>query len=373
MPRLISTFVGGDMSTAAEYGGWLIFAYAFMQFIFAPVLGNLSDKYGRRPVLLISLFTLGIDCLFMAYAPTLFWLFIGRIIGGMTGGSHSVASAYIADISEDKDRAKNFSLLNAAFGVGFIIGPVMGGLLVRWGLHVPFLVAAGLSFLNVLYGYFILPESLAKDKRRSFSWKRSNPIGAFIQLKKFPIIIGLLTAYTFVYIAGHSMESVWAYYVIEKLGWGEDMIGYSLGFMGVSIALVQGVLCGIILPKLGDKRAVYIGLTVEIIAFLLFAFINQGWMAFAVSAMFAISGIGSPALQAIVSKQVPLSEQGELQGGISSLISATAIIGPPMMTTIFALCTAKGSIIYFPGMPFVFSALLITIGLGLTIKALRKY
>lgn len=372
MPRLISTFVGGDTSVAAEYGGWLIFVYAFMQFIFAPILGNLSDRYGRRPVLLISLFTLGIDCLFLAYAPSLFWIFIGRIIGGMTGGSHSVASAYIADISSDSDRSKNFGLLNAAFGVGFIIGPVMGGLLVRWGLHVPFLVAAALSFMNVIYGYFVLPESLSKDKRRPFRWKRSNPIGAFIQLKKFPVIIGLLTAYTFVYIAGHSMESVWAYYTIEQLGWNEEMIGYSLGFMGVSIALVQGVLCRYLLPILGDKRAVYIGLSIEIVAFTLFAFATQGWIIFLLSAVFALSGIGSPALQGIVSKQVPLSEQGELQGGISALISATAIVGPPIMTTLFALFTGKNAIFYFPGMPFLFSAFLICIGLGLTVKALRR-
>jgi DHA1 family tetracycline resistance protein-like MFS transporter len=373
IPRLISEFVGGDISTAAEYGGWLIFAYAIMQFIFAPVLGNLSDSYGRRPILLISLFTLGIDCIFMAFAPSIFWLFVGRIIGGMTGGCYSVASAYTADISTSENRSKNFGLLHAAFGLGFIIGPVLGGLLVKWGTHVPFLVAAGLSLLNVVYGYFVLPESLSKEKRRKFEWRRSNPIGSFIQLKKFPVIAGLLVAFTFVYIAGHSMESVWAYYTIERFRWDEEMIGYSLGFLGLMIALVQGVLVRFIMPVLGEKRAVYVGLSIECVSLLLFAFASEGWMIFVFTIPYVFSGIASPALQSIISGQVPESAQGELQGGLSSLISLTAIIGPPVMTGLFAWFTHKNALFYFPGMPFAFASFLVVIGLILAVRTLRHY
>lgn len=373
IPKLIAQFVGGDISVAAEYGGWLIFVYALMQFVFAPVLGNLSDRYGRRPVLLISLFTLGIDCIFMAFAPTIFWLFIGRIIGGMTGGCYSVASAYVADISTPEKRSQNFGLLNAAFGLGFIIGPVLGGLLVRWGTHVPFLVAAALSFLNVIYGFFVLPESLTKEKRRKFEWRRSNPIGSFMQLRKFPVIAGLLISFTFIYIAGHSMESVWAYFTIERFDWDEEMIGYSLGFLGLTLALVQGVLARIIIPKIGEKKAVYLGLSLECIALLLFAFATQSWMIFAFSIPYALSGIASPAIQSITSSQVPESSQGELQGGIASLVSATAIVSPPIMTYLFAIFSGKNAPFYFPGMPFAFAALLIAIGLMFAARALRKY
>lgn len=373
IPKLISNMIGGDISTAAEYGGWLIFVYALMQFVFAPVLGNLSDRFGRRPVLLISLFTLGIDCIFMAFAPTIFWLFIGRIIGGVTGGCFSVASAYVADISTPEKRSQNFGLLSAAFGLGFIIGPVMGGLLVKWGTHVPFLVAAGLSLINVLYGYFVLPESLSKEKRRKFEWRRANPVGSFLQLRKFPVIAGLLIAYTFVYIAGHSMESVWAYFTIERFDWNEEMIGYSLGFLGLLLALVQGVLARVVLPKIGDKRAVYIGLGIECVALMLFAFANQGWMVFAYSIPYALSGIASPALQAITSNQIPESSQGELQGGMASLVSVTAIISPPVMTYLFAAFSGKGAPFYFPGMPFAFGALLVAVGLYFAYRTLRKY
>lgn len=372
IPKLISQLIHADISTAAEYGGWLTFAYAFMQFIFAPVLGNLSDRFGRRPVLLISLFTLGIDCIFLAYAPTITWLFVGRIIGGMTGGSYSVAAAYVADISTPEKRSQNFGLLNAAFGVGFIIGPVLGGLLVRYGTHVPFLVAAGLSLLNVAYGYFVLPESLPKEKRRSFRWKRANPIGAFMHLKRFPAVSGLIVALILIYIAGHSMESVWTYYTIEKFNWNEEWIGYSLGFLGLTLAIVQGWLCRYILPKIGDKKGVYLGLMLECLTFILFAFASEGWMIFAFTIPYALSGIASPALQAILSNQIPDTEQGELQGGLAALVSATAIVGPPVMTTLFAMFSGKVAGLYFPGMPFLFSGFLILIGIIIVRRNFRS-
>ncbi|WP_128331815.1 TCR/Tet family MFS transporter [Apibacter sp. HY039] len=372
LPQLISNMVGGDITVAAEYGGALIFVFALMQFLSAPFWGNLSDRYGRRPILLISLFTLGINSIFMAYAPTMFWLFIGRIIGGFTGGGYGVASAYVADITPSEKRSRNFGLLNAAFGLGFIIGPVLGGVLVKYGIHIPFLVAAALSFVNLLYGYFVLPESLSKDKRRAFDWNRANPIGTFIQLKKFPVISGLLLAYTFIYTAGHSMESVWMYYTIEKFGWSEEQIGYSIGFMGLMLALVQGVLVKFIQPRLGDRRSVYVGLIIECIVLVLFSMATQGWMLYFFSVFYALGGISSPALQGIVTNQVPEDSQGELQGGMSSLISITAVISPPIMTMLFAWFSDRSGGLYFPGMPFAFAAFLVLIGLILAIRTLKK-
>lgn len=373
IPRLLHEILGGDISLAAKYGGYLIFAYALMQFLFAPLLGNLSDSFGRRPILLISLFALGIDCLFMAFAGSFAWLLIGRILGGMAGGAQSVASAYIVDISDEKDRSKNFGLLNAAFGVGFIIGPVIGALLVKYGTHAPFLFAALLSFLNVIFGYFILPESLSKDKRRKFEWKRSNPVGAFEQFKKFPKIAGLLFAFTFIYFAGHSMESLWAYYTMEKFSWDERKIGYSLAFLGLMLALVQGLLTRFILPKIGDKKAVYFGFTLEAIVFLLIAFAFKGWIFILLIIPFSLAGIAHPAVQAIISKEVKEEEQGELQGAIGSLISLTAILSPLAMTAIFSAFSHKNSAYYFPGMPFIFSAFLVFFGLFLINKTLKKY
>lgn len=373
IPRLLQEVLGGDISLVAKYGGYLIFVYALTQFLCAPLLGNLSDRFGRRPILLISLFALGIDCLFMAFSSTFFCFLIGRILGGMAGGAQSVASAYIVDISDEKDRSKNFGLLNAAFGVGFIIGPVIGALLVKYGTHVPFLFAALLSFLNVIFGYLILPESLSQDKRRKFEWKRSNPVGAFEQFKKFPKIAGLLFAFTFIYFAGHSMESLWAYYTIDKFTWNEEQIGYSLAFLGLMLALVQGVLTRFILPKIGDKKAVYLGFALEAFVFLFIAFVAKGWIFVLLIIPFSLASIAHPAVQALISKEVKEDEQGELQGAIGALVSLTAILSPLVMTAIFSAFSHKNADFYFPGMPFVFSALLVCLGLFLIHNTLKKY
>lgn len=372
MPRLISELIGGDISTAASYGGWLGAAYALMQFIAAPILGNLSDAYGRRPILLISLLTLGINCIFMAYAPSIFWLFVGRLIGGVSGSSYGVASTYVADTTEGEERTKYYGLLNAAFGVGFIIGPVLGGLLVKWGTHVPFIAAAILSLVNVIYGYFVLPESLSKENRRKFEWRRANPIGAFAQLRKLPSLIDMFTAYFFIYLAGHCIESVWAYYSKVKFSWSEDMIGYSLGFLGISLALVQGVMIRPIISKLGYKYSIYLGLIIQCITFIGLSLVTQSWMVFVLIIPYAFGAISSPALQTMASNRVTESSQGELQGCMASLISLTAIIGPPMMSQLFAEFSSPNSTIYFPGMPFIFGALLIIIGLFFVRKVFNK-
>lgn len=358
MPKLIESLIDGNISDASRWGGWLTFAYAIMQFVFAPIVGSLSDRYGRRPVLLISLLGFGIDYLFLAFAPTIWWLFVGRVVAGITGASFTTAAAYIADISTNENRTQNFGMIGAAFGLGFIIGPVIGGLLGSFGPRVPFLVAAGLSLLNTLYGYFILPESLPKQNRRSFSWKRANPFGSLIHLRKYEGIAGLTGALILIYIAGHAIHSNWTFYTIEKFNWDEKLIGASLGVIGFMMALVQGGLIRYINPRLGNKKSIYVGLSFYTLGLLLFAFSTQSWMLFAFMVPYCMGGIAGPALQAVISSQVPLNEQGILQGALTSLMSATSIIGPPIMTNLFAYFTKPSAPVHFAGAPFMLGAIL---------------
>jgi MFS transporter, DHA1 family, tetracycline resistance protein len=366
MPKLIETLTGGNISEASQWGGWLTFAYAIMQFLFAPVIGNLSDQFGRRPVLLLSLLGFGIDYLFLSFAPNMAWLFVGRIISGITGASFTTASAYIADISTPQNRAQNFGMIGAAFGLGFIVGPVLGGLLGSFGPRVPFLVAAGLSLLNALYGYFVLPESLPADKRRKFEWRRANPLGSLLHIRKYPGIVTLVGALILVYIAGHAVQSNWTFFTIAKFNWSEKIIGLSLGAFGVLIALVQGGLIRFINPRLGNEKSVYIGLGLYTIGMLLFAFVNKDWLLFVFMIPYCLGGIAGPALQAIISGHVPPNEQGELQGALTSMMSATSIVGPLVMTNLFAYFTKPGAPVYFPGAPFMLGAVLM---LGSTILA----
>ena len=373
LPDLIIELTDVTTSVAAKYGGWLIFSYAIMQFVFAPFLGGLSDKYGRRPVLLFSLFGFGLDYILMALAPTIGWLFLGRILAGLTGASFTTASAYIADISPPEKRSQNFGMIGMAFGLGFIIGPSIGGILGEFGTRVPFFAAAGLSFLNWLYGYFILPESLSKENRRPFEWKRANPIGSFLQLKRYPVILGLVGCLILIYIAGHATQSTWSFYTKEKFDWNSAWIGYSLTFVGLVVAIVQGGLIRVVIPKIGEYKSVYIGLTFYAIGFLLFGFANEGWMMFAFTVPYALGGIAGPALQGIISNQVPSNEQGELQGLLTSLMSVTAIIGPVLMTSIFAYYTDPKNEIYFPGAPFMLATVLTIFSVLIAVKSLSQF
>ncbi len=361
LPRLISGLIHSDIGVAAGYGGWLIFTFGLVQFFFAPLLGNLGDRFGRRPVLLLSLFPLGIDGLAAAFAPSIGWLFAGKIIGGTIAGSFSLASAYVADITASENRSKAFGFLNASAGIGFIVGPVVGGLLAKYGLHIPFMVAAFLSVINIVYTFFFVPESLGSGKRRNFTWMRSNPAGAFLHLRKMPAVAGLIVAIGLLQIAGDTLESVWTYFTIEKFSWKEETIGYSLGCLGLMFALVQGLLCPILLPRIGDKKSVYTGLAIQCVTFILIAFVCKGWMIFALTVPFALSSIYGPAMQGIVSNRVSDTEQGELQGSLSALNNVTSIIGPPVLTSIFAVFTGAGCWFYFPGMPFVLAAFLVLI------------
>jgi DHA1 family tetracycline resistance protein-like MFS transporter len=372
LPKLIQEMTGGSLSDASEYGGWLLFSYSIMQFFFSPILGGLSDQYGRRPVLLASLFGFAIDYLFLGFAPTIFWLFIGRIIAGITGASFTTAGAYIADVSEPEKRAQNFGIIGAAFGLGFIIGPAIGGVLGQYGPRVPFFAAAGLTMLNWLYGFFILPESLKPENRRPFDWKRANPWGSLVQLQKYPVIISLVASFVCIYIAGHAAQSTWTYYTMEKFKWSEDWVGYSLSFVGLMVALVQGGLNRVMIPKLGARNAVFIGLSFYVFGFVCFAFATKGWMMFAFMVPYSLGGLAGPSLQGIISSQVPGNEQGELQGGLNSLISITSIIGPLLMTYLFGYFTGDKAPVYFPGAPFLMGAFLTLVSIFLAINPLSK-
>ncbi|HEV8515253.1 MAG TPA: TCR/Tet family MFS transporter [Cyclobacteriaceae bacterium] len=363
MPNLVRELLGegnglSSVSAAATYGGWLITAYAITQFFCAPIVGGLSDRYGRRPVLLGSLLGFGIDFLFQGFAPTIGWLFLGRVIAGVMGASFSTAGAYIADISTPEKKAQNFGMIGAAFGLGFIIGPVIGGLLGGFGSRVPFFAAAGLAFLNFLYGYFILPESLTKENRRAFTWARANPIGTFKSLFRFKVVAGLFVSLALVYISAHAVQSNWSYYTIEKFQWTPRLIGISLGVVGLVFAIVQGGLIRLIIPKLGQQRSVYVGLGLYALGFLLYAFATEGWMMYAFTVVYCLGGIAGPALQGIMSTILPPNEQGELQGGFTSMMSAASVIGPPIMNGLFSYFTEPNAPIYFPGAAMLLGAVL---------------
>jgi len=373
MPKLIANLIHGSLSDAALYGGWIMFSFSVMQFIFAPVMGNLSDQFGRRKILLYTLFGFGLDYIILALAPNITWLFIGRILAGITGASFTTATAYIADISTPEKRAQNFGMVGAAFGLGFIIGPVLGGLLGQFGERVPFWTAAGVTLLNWLYGYFILPESLDKEHRRKFDWKRANPLGTLLALKKYPLVAGLIGSLTFIYLAAHAVQSTWTFYTMETFHWDMAMVGYSLGAVGILVAIVQGGLIRVITPKIGQRKSVLYGMLLYAVGFLGFAFAFEGWQLYAVMIPYCLGGIAGPALQGIISNQVPANEQGELQGALTSLMSATSIVGPPMMTNIFHYFTDPATGIYFPGAAFLVGCVLCLISLFFVMRSLKNH
>lgn len=372
MPKLIAELKNIPVNEASSYGGWLLSAYAITQFIFAPVIGNLSDRYGRRPVLLGSLLGFGIDYLFLALAPSYGLLFIGRIIAGITGASFTTASAYIADVSTPENRAKNFGMIGAAFGLGFIIGPALGGLLAGWGTRAPFYAAAILCLLNFLYGFFILPESLAKENRRPFQWKRANPFGSLQFLKRNPAIGGLAFSFFLIYLAAQSVQGNWSFFTIYRFQWSEGMVGASLAVVGLLVGVAQVGLTRIINPKIGDERSVYLGLFLYTAGLVLFAFATQGWMMFLFLVPYCFGGVAGPALQSILAGHVAPSEQGELQGALTSLMSLTTIIGPPLMNNLFTFFTTDNAPVHFPGVSFLLGAIFMLMSVVIAWKVLSK-
>ncbi|WP_282786436.1 TCR/Tet family MFS transporter [Flavobacterium croceum] len=372
IPKLIETLIHGDVSEASKIGGWLGFSYAITQFVFSPIVGSLSDKFGRRPIILLSLFAFSLDYLLLAFAPTIGWLFLGRIIAGLTGASITTASAYIADVSNAENRAKNFGMIGAAFGLGFIIGPVIGGLLGQFGARVPFYAAAVLCFLNFIYGLFILPESLPFENRRNFSLKRANPIGAFLNLKKYPNLIPLVISIFLLNVAGHAVHSNWSFFTKYQFHWDERMIGISLGVIGLLVGLVQGGLIRWVNPKLGNEKSIYIGMALYTIGMALFATATQSWMLFVFLVPYCLGGIAGPAMQSVISGSVPANAQGEMQGLVSSLMSASAIVGPPLMSNTFYYFTHNNAPFKFAGAPFVLGAVLMLVSTFISFVSFRK-
>lgn len=372
VPKLITELIHGNLNEASGYGGLLQFAYAAAQFLCAPIIGGLSDRYGRRPVLLGSLLGFSIDYGILAWAPTIGWLFVGRIIAGIMGGSWTTASAYIADVSPPEKRAESFGIIGAAFGLGFIIGPLIGGLLGQYGSRIPFVAAGILALINWLYGFLILPESHKLENRRAFEWKRANPFGAVKHLTKYPVIKGLVVTVLLIYIAQHAVQSTWTYYTMEKFGWDVKMVGISLGVVGIASALVQGLLIRKIIPKFGKERSIYAGLTLLIIGFIFFAFATMPWMMFATICVYCLGGVAGPALQGIMSLQVPVTEQGELQGALTGMLGLTAIIGPLLMTEFLFHYFTNPAHLYFPGAPMIAGAILVTVSLIFAVNTLTK-
>jgi MFS transporter, DHA1 family, tetracycline resistance protein len=369
LPQLIAELSAGGISDGARVYGLFVAAYAAMQFLFAPILGALSDRFGRRPVLLISLFGAGLDYLVMGFAPSLAWLFAARLVAGLTAANITVANAYIADITPPADRAKRFGLVGAAFGLGFIVAPAIGGLLGSYGLRIPFFAAAAVVLLNWLYGYFVLPESLPRARRRPFQLRQANPIGSIGRLRAFPGVPGLAIVAVVANMAYLILQSVWVLYTSLRFGWGPLENGLALTVLGVLTAFVQGVAIRPLLARLGERRAIVVGLSASVASFTLYALVPAGWMMLPVMAIGSLGGIAGPALQGLISRSVSDAEQGGVQGALASLGSIAAIVSPLLATALFALFTGPAAPIQLPGAPFLFGALLLAMAIVLALRA----
>ncbi|HEY6823146.1 MAG TPA: TCR/Tet family MFS transporter [Steroidobacteraceae bacterium] len=372
LPRLIMQLTGVGIDRAARYGGWLSFVYALAQFFCAPVLGNLSDRFGRRPVLLFAVLALGVDYLIMGFAPVISWLFLGRLIAGIAGASFTPAYAYVADITPAQRRAQNFGLMSAAFGIGFILGPAIGGLLGTFGPRAPFFTAGIIALANAALGYSALPESLPRDKRREFHWLRANPLGTLMQMRRYPAVLLALGALFLWQLAHQVLPGTWAFYTISKFHWSSAQVGGSLAFVGLLMALSQGVLTRVLIPWLGgERRAALAGMLAALLAYIGYAFATQGWMMYVVGLTTFLFALTYPSMNALASQQIPANAQGELQGAVASLGSLSAIVGPPLMTQIFGHFSDPTASVYFPGAAFLTAAALTVLCAMLFLRVLR--
>lgn len=372
LPAYLRELTGVGVSEAAIEGGWLLFAYAAMQFLFAPLMGNLSDRFGRRPILLASVLTFAIDNLICALAWSYSMLFVGRVLAGISGASYSTAAAFIADVSNDDNRAKNFGLLGIAFGVGFVIGPVLGGLLGTFGPRVPFFVAAGLALLNFVLGYFLLPETLAEHHRRKFEWRRANPLGALKQMRNYKGI-GWIGLVFFLMALGHMMyPAVWSFVTSYRYDWSQQQIGFSLGVFGIGGAAVMALVLPLVIPRLGEWRTAAIGIAFTAIAAFGYAAAWEGWMIYAVILVTCLEALADPPLRSLAAAKVPPSAQGELQGAMTSLFSITSIITPLLYTGIFAWFTGPGAPVNFAGAPFALGGIFLTLSLLVFVLKVEK-
>lgn len=372
MPSLIEGITGTTIDRAAEIGGWLLFAYAMMQFLFAPIIGGLSDRFGRRPVLLVTLFLLGLDYAIMAWAPTLVWLFIGRILSGIMGASWAAANSCVADVTSPAERGKYFGILGGAGAMGFVLGPGIGGVLGEYGDRLPFIAASILALLGTGVGMVILKETLPKQKRRPFSFTRANPMGSIIQMSKTPLVLGFLSTIFVLQLAAQAQIAIWAYWLIERFDWSILKIGLSVALFGILLALVQGILTGPLIKKIGERRAGQFGLFFGIPAYLIFAFAPNDWFVFLGIIVGAASGFAFPAMQQMMSSRISEDAQGELQGSIASTISLTSIIGPVIMTGVFGAYADKEGL-YFPGAPFILGAALMVVSILIYAVTTRRH
>ncbi len=372
LPKLLAEMNDISINEASTYGGYLLTSFAIAQFLFSPVMGSLSDRYGRRPILLLSLLGFSVDYLILAFAPTYAWLVAGRIFAGIFGASHTTASAYIADVSTEENRAQNFGMLGAAFGLGFIIGPFLGGLFGELGVRVPFYVAASLAFINFLYGYFILPESLKVENRRNFDWNRAHPVGTLKQLFSYKQIGFLLVAFFLLHLASHAVNSNWSYFTMYRFNWSESTVGLSLAAAGLLVGIVQAGLAQRVSNRIGTSKSIYYGIALYGIGMLLFAFASASWMMFVFLIPYCLGGICGPVLQSYLVSQVGVNEQGELQGGLTAIQSLTTVFGPLIMTGIFFYTTKDGTPLYFPGSAFFLGALFMGGSFLITFLILRR-
>lgn len=380
LPELVKDFVAADINNLAEVdsiAGWYVgligASYAFMQFLFAPILGALSDRFGRRPIILGSLFGLGIDFLIQGFAPSITWLFVGRILAGVMGGSFSTANAYIADVSTPENRARNFGFVGMMFGLGFIFGPALGGLLGGIHIRLPFFVSAGLAFANCAYGFFVLPESLPLHKRSSFTLAKANPFGTIGRLRAYPLIAGLSIAFVCMSLAQRGLENVWVLYTGYRFGWDEMTNGLVLGLVGITAAVVQGGLVRPIISRLGERKAIVYGTAISTVAFLCYGLANQGWMMLAIIVFGSLGGVTGPAIQSVIAGKVESSEQGKVQGALTSLMSLTNIFAPLFFTAgLFSYFTSETAFVRLPGSPFLVGSFLIFVAMVVCIVVFKR-
>jgi len=373
LPELIGELLGRDTSSTGRYLGVIVAVYALMQFLFAPVLGALSDRFGRRPIILISLFGFGIDYLIQGWAPSIGWLFVGRFIAGVMGASITTANAYIADVSTPDTRARNFGFVGVAFGLGFTLGPALGGVLGAIHLRLPFFVAAALALVNGLYGFFVLPESLAPEHRRPVSFANMNPMASLRRLRAYPLVAGLAFAVLFSSLAQRGMENVWVLHAGHRYGWNTQTNGLTLALVGVMAILVQGLLVRPTVRRLGERRTIMLGLTVSTLAFLGYGLASDGWMVLVIIVFGALAGLAMPAIQGLVAGTVGPSEQGEIQGALTSLTSLTSIFAPLIFTAgLFSFFTSDAAPMALPGAPFLLGSILFAVSLVVLMRLFRR-
>ena len=373
-PKIIAELTGPyasqstSMSAAAWWGGWLATAFSGMMFLFSPLIGNLSDRFGRKPILIVSLLTLGMDYLITAFSPTILWLFVGRILSGISGAAYTTANAYIADVTPPDRRAANFGLTGAAFGIGFVVGPAIGGLLGQYGTRVPFFAAAGLAVANALFGLIVMKESLPPERRRKFEAWRANPVGSLLALKRYPAVLGFVVILVLMRLAHDANPVIWSYYVYLKFHWSTAQLGAALAFLGIVMAGVFGFLTRILIPKLGEQRAAYVGLFCGAAGFAGYAFATQGWMMYPWMLVWSLMGLAMPSINSIISRHVSANEQGELQGALASVGGVTSVVAPVLLTNVFAWFTGANAPVYFPGAAFLAAGLLLLLAAILLLR-----